>query len=208
MKTLVAMFLVLSSVVVPSVGYAQTATPVAVQTYNYVPGGPNYAWPGTGSDKGWEVLDDGWTRIRQAANGDFCPWTWLVRIGTDNFTALDQFAQWDSCVSLILGGPVTATVEIQRDLVSSSKIDPDPYVVANAKKSPLGLGWFVKGNGATVSLGGNSVAMNGLGVYQVPFPQDFGGVLSFEIQIAANGQVVMNQGELFTTSNTWEVPTP
>lgn len=182
-----------------------TSTPVVVtpaataETFNYVPGGPNYAWPQTGA----EDVGNGWTRIRQAANGQFLTWNFLVRIACDR--EIGDHLQWDSSTRLNIYGPINCKVEIKRDLESSKTINPDPYNVANAKNSPLGLGWFIYGQG-DITVNGSAMTLNGPGVKQMAFPKDWTGTWVITANVPANGLVVLLQGEKITTPDTWPLP--
>jgi hypothetical protein len=197
---------VVNSTSVPT-SVASILTPTPQMVFDYTPGGKNYAWPGEGAV---QQLEDGWTRIRQAANGQFLPWTFLVRITANQ--SLEDVAQWDSATKLILANsgdsPITIKVEIRRDQAAAKECNCDPYVQANAKQSPLGLGWFFTGNGAAVAVNNDSQPVNlkGLGVKQISFPKDWTGIWTLVYTIQPNGQVVLNQGERITSVDNWPLP--
>lgn len=192
---------------VPHVYVQPTAVPpTAVQptpepgTFNYVPGGSNYAWPEIGAV---EDMGDGWTRIRQDANGQFNAWTFFVRVSCDR--EIGDRLQWDSSTRLNVYGPISCKIEIKRDLDSSKNIVPDPYIVANAKASPLGLGWFIYGQG-DITVNGSPMTLNGPGVKQMAFPKDWTGTWVITANVPANGLIVLLQGEKITTPDTWPLP--
>jgi len=179
---------------------ATAVPPVAPGTFNYVPGGTNYAWPQVGAV---EDMGDGWTRIRQDANGQFNAWTFFVRVGCDR--EIGDRLQWDSSTRLNVYGPISCKIEIKRDLDSSKTINPDPYTVANAKNSPLGLGWFIYGQG-DITVNGSAMTLNGPGVKQMAFPKDWTGTWVITANVPANGLIVLVQGEKITTPDTWPLP--
>jgi len=174
--------------------------PVASGTFNYVPGGPNYAWPEIGAV---EEMGDGWTRIRQDANGQFNAWTFFVRIACDQ--EIGNRLQWDSSTKLEVYGPISCKIELKRDLASSKSISPDPYTVANAKNSPLGLGWFVTGTGK-VTANGVSFDLSGPGVKQFAFPKDWDGTWVITVVVPQNGVMTFNQGERLTPNDNFPLP--
>ena len=188
-------------------------------TYDYVPGGPNYSWPHEDSVE--EISPDllggqeGWTRIRRAANGDYLPWTALVRITANS--PLEEVAQWDSATKLLIANPtsaeITVLVEIRRDLLATveggetSCMPCTPYEVANFRSSPLGLGWFITGNGAEIVVSDTApVVLTGLGVKQMSFPKDWDGVWVIKVTLKPYAQVTFNQGERLTSVDTWPLP--
>lgn len=187
----------------PTAEVIATPTKTKETTYDYVPGGPNYAWPETGV----EQLEDRWTRIRQAANGQFLPWTFLTRIGCDR-EPLDAQLQWDSATKLMIFGEIECKIELRRDLESADLVspDPDPYDVANAKNSPLGLGLFISGVGEVIVNDGDPVELKGPGVKQLNFPKDWEGIWKIELKVPENGVVVLNQGERITPNDNWPLP--
>ncbi len=183
-----------------SVPPAPTTAPSS-ETFTYVPGGPNYAYP---EDGAVEQVNDGWTRIRQAANGQYLAWTFFTRIHCD--TAIGEKLQWDSATKLNVFGPINCRIELKRDLESSLTIDPDPYVVANAKNSPLGLGWFITGIGTVTVNRSTPVQLSGPGVKQLGFPGNWTGTWVIDLEVPANGLVVMNQGEKLVPDDNWPLP--
>ena len=182
---------------------ASTAQVTASDVFTYTPGGANYVFPEDGALE--QVGTEGWTRIRRAANGQYLAWTFLVRVKCDR--DISDNMQWDSATKLLVAGPIGCTIEIKRDLDSSKSISPDPYGVANSKKSPLGLGWFISGNGATVRVNDSDpIALKGVGVKQMAFPADWTGTWTIEVNVLPNGQVTLNQGEKLTKVDNWPLP--
>ncbi|MEK7165773.1 MAG: hypothetical protein AAB874_03130 [Patescibacteria group bacterium] len=184
---------------------ADTAEPIVVAsstpdtlpeatTFTYEPGGEGYAIE-------VEQLGEGWHRIRTATNGEHPAWTFLVRVNCDAQDVL----QWHMATELSVKGPTNCTVEIKRDLQSDS-IEPNPYETANSKNSPLGLGWFVKGNGAHVTVDDSSRALDGIGVFQMSFPKDWDGTWTIKISVEDKGLVYLSQGERLTENDTWPLP--
>jgi hypothetical protein len=191
---------------------ATSSSSTDFSTFTYIPGGPNYAWP----NGGVENLADGWTRIRQDANGEFNAWTALVRIKCNQ--PLDKQLQWDSSEKLeVFGGSsgIQCRIEIKRDTEWAQDLQKehpgqalpdDPYTVANAKDSPLGLGWFITGTGTVVVNGDSSVKLDGPGVKQMNFPHDMTGEYVIDLTVPSNGLVVLNQGERITDQDNWATP--
>jgi hypothetical protein len=176
---------------------APTATPAADPTWHYVPGGTGYALQ-------TQPFADGWSRIKLATNQEPLPWTFFARLAPETNVPLDSFAIWDSATRLQIRGPIKAHLELKRDLASSKTIAPDPYVVANVKKSPLGLGWFFTGNGK-VTINGTTIDLTGQGVFQIAFPADWTGVWAIDLDIPV-GLVMINQGERMTDVDNWPLP--
>lgn len=193
-------------------GSAATVAPVAnatavpagnsggAETFTYVPGGANYAWPQAGAV---EDVGNGWTRIRQDANGQYNTWTFFARVACDR--EIGNRLQWDSSTRLNVYGPISCKIEIKRDLDSSKSIVPDPYTVANAKASPLGLGWFIYGQG-DITVNGSPMTLDGPGVKQMAFPKNWTGTWVITANVPANGLVILLQGEKITTPDTWPLP--
>lgn len=188
-----------------------TPTPApTTRTFTYVPGGPNYVYPEQGAveDKG-----DGWTRIRRNANGQYNAWTFLTRIRADR--EIGEKLQWDSSTKLEVFGPIRVRIELKRDFQWAQDLQRehpgqplpgDPYDVANAKNSSLGLGWFVTGVGRIVVNGAAPVDLSGPGVKQLGFPRDWRGTWVIDLEVPANGLVVFNQGEKLTPNDNWPLP--
>lgn len=196
----------------PEVLVAPTNTPDVqppAETFQYNPGGDQYSLE-------VENLDEGWQNIRRTANGKTPAWVDLVRITCESQAAV---VQWHDDFELIMANNgnsnVKCTFEVKRNLAFAAEEvaagRSDPYDVANSQNSPLGLGWFTKGNGATVNCttctrtDGSSgpVSLNGIGVYQVRYAKNFAGILKFEVNLEPNGSVTFNRGELFTSTDTW-----
>lgn len=180
---------------------------IVQEDYTYTPGGQNYAWPSEGAIE--EVGSDGWTRIRQAANGEYLPWTFNTRITAPQ--SLDQVAQWDSATKLLLTNQtssqtINVRVELRRDNNAASECNCDPYAQAFGSNR-LGGGWFFTGSNASVVVNGSEpVALRGLGVQQLNFPRDWNGVYVLDISIAPMGQVTINQGERRTSTDNFPLP--
>ncbi len=199
-----------ASTALPAPTTARTQTSGGAETFTYIPGGPNYVYPEPGAveDKG-----DGWTRIRRNANGQYNAWTFLTRIRADR--VIGEKLQWDSSTKLEVFGPIRVRIEIKRDLNwaedlrrehPGQPLPGDPYDVANAKNSPLGLGWFVTGVGRIVVNGAAPVDLSGPGVKQFGFPRDWRGTWVIDLEVPANGLVVFNQGEKLTPNDNWPLP--
>lgn len=175
-------------------------------TYTYYPGGLNYVCPTPGS---LENRGGGWYRVRSAANCVNPPWTFEFQLLTSEL--LDNVAQWDSPTRLILannteGRPLSFILRIRRDQRAPSECRCDPYAQAGGN-APLGLGWFLFGNGATVTFAENPpLVLTGPGVKQVSFPRNYREILEFVLDIEPNGMVVINQGVRYTSTDSWPLP--
>lgn len=174
--------------------------------FSYYPGGPNYACPISGSV---EHRGDNWYRIRSAANCVNPPWTFEFQLLTSE--ALDNVAQWDSPTRLILANNsgsrlLSFVLRIRRDHRAPTECRCDPYAQAGGN-APLGLGWFLFGNGATVTFAENPpLVLTGPGVKQVSFPRNYREILEFVLDIEPNGMVVINQGVRYTSTDSWPLP--
>lgn len=177
------------------------ANPGEAEVFNYVPGGPNYTYPEEGAV---EQLGDGWTRIRRAANGQYLPWTFHVKMTCDR--PVENQLQWDSATKLMIFGEIECNIELRRDLESSQTTSPDPYQVANVKQSPLGLGWFIGGVGTISVNSTETIELKGPGVKQMAFPANWSGTWIIKLQVPSNGLVILNQGERLTNQDNWPLP--
>ena len=174
----------------------------STEVYSYTPGGESFgAWA---TDV---VTPDGATqpcgRVWQATNLENLPWTavlcdWKV-------SEIAPKLQWPHATQLTVSGDGIVSFELWRDLAASQEVTPDPYGVANAGNSPLGLGWFIQGFNGTVCVNDECQTLEGGGVYQVGFPSDLQGHYDIKVSVG-NGQVQFWQGERLTTENNWPLP--
>jgi len=171
---------------------------VDTEVFTYTPGGPNYAWPNEGAV---EELEGGWTRIRQAANGEYLPWTFQVRVVAD--ASLEDVAQWDSATKLLLTNPTTETIRIRVELRRDFEVE-EAY--DQAQPGDLGLGWFITGSLTKITVGDKIEELKGLGVFQMSFPRDWEGTWEINLEMDPGAQVTLNQGARRTSTDNWPLP--
>jgi len=190
---------------------APTATPVPAllteltsaevlntEVFTYTPGGPNYAWPEEGAV---EEFEDGWHRIRQAANGEYLPWTFQSSIAADH--PLEEVAQWDSATKLLLTNPTTETLQVRVELRRDFEVE-EAY--DQAQPGTLGLGWFIAGSLTNVTVGDKTEELKGLGVLQMGFPREWESIWEINLKMDPGAQVTLNQGARRTSTDTWPLP--
>lgn len=187
-------------VVAPVLSLTESFTHTKV--FTYTPGGEGFGQWATDV-----ITPDGATqpcgRIWQATNLENLAWTtifcdWQVSEPAPKL-------QWPHATQLTVSGWGIVEFELWRDLAASATLDTDPYGVANAKNSPLGLGWMVQGFNGTVCINDVCQKLEGGGVYQLGFPQDMKGGYRIRIVID-NGQVNFWQGERLTSVDNWPLP--
>lgn len=186
-----------------------TATPLptavvtpTIQVYDYTPGGEGFGKWATDV-----VHPDGYAqgecgRVWQATNLENLPWVsmfcrWQVSDPTPKL-------QWPHPTQLTVSGNGTVQFELWRDHGADSS-NPSPYDVANVKNSPLGLGWFVQGFNAEICVNGACQKLDGGGVFQIGFPEDFQGHYDIVITVTS-GQANFWQGEKLTSVDNWPIP--
>lgn len=200
----------------------------AAKTFNYTPGGRGYALAVTEIKPEDMNGETGWTRVVQVLNEENLSWTTLVNITIDAPEAVAKdVAHWYEAKTLSLENPsgnttdITVTVKLTRDTIATASAAPagcapcDPYKDANLKGSALGLGWFVKGGNADVTVNGapanladgtQVTEMGKVGKLQMGYPPDFKGVYEIKIVLHPGGHVDLNEGEKLTAVDNWPVP--
>lgn len=139
---------------------------------------------------------EGWTRIRRAVNGEFLPWTFFTRVRCDR-TVNGQLA-WEMPTMLTVRGPIRCRVQLQRDLESSqssSPDKPDTYAVANAKKSLLGLAWYMRGQGTVTINGEAPIRFANTDFKELDFAHGWTGVWTLDVEVPSAAMLSMTQGE-------------
>lgn len=190
----------------PPAPSAPTPNSNGFETYSYVPGGESF---GKWADD--VTPPQGQTncgRVWQATNLENLAWTAVFC----NWKASNPAPklQWPHATQLTTSGTGTVEFDVYRDLGAVDQLKArnlwngsnDPYTVANAKQSPLGLGWFVQGFNGSVVIDGKPQDLSGGGVFQLDFPRDWRGHHHVVITVTG-GQVQFWQGERRTDQNTW-----
>jgi hypothetical protein len=179
-----------------------------VEVFDYTPGGEGYG----------EVADDitcpegleDCLRVWQATNLKNLAWTF----GLANYQVSDPAPkqQWPHPTQFTVTGMGTVEFNLFRDHGAIDQLrergiytGQDPYDVANAQNSPLGLGWFAQGFNAEICVDGECQELDGGGVYQLGFPKDMQGSYRIVLRVD-NGQLNLWQGEKFTTVDNWPLP--
>lgn len=222
-----------TATVVPEEERVTSANLPEAVTYEYTPGGTGYAlgvnlitqtYTVPVGIRAYTVTDTlrvqeeiQWTRIVRAMNEEYLPWTFLFALECDQ--PVEEVAQWDSATKLKLAAPETADLHcvayIRRDLYASANhaeldIEEDPYITANAKNSPEGLGWFLEGNGWVSVFDSEQVELGlrtpDLSVAQLAFPKNWDGYWEIHIVVPAGGLVTLAQGERLTNVDTFNLP--
>lgn len=197
----------------------QSAGLEGFQTYSYLPGGEGFGQFATDVvlPQGYNFVDGDCGRLWQATNLENLPWTaifcrWAVSEPAPRI-------QWPHATQLTTTGTGSVSFLLFRDHGAVSQLQErgqyngqDPYEVANAKDSPLGLGWFAQGFNGSICVDVNGqrtqescISLNGGGVYQLNFPRDMQGYYLVTIT-ANNGQVQFWQGERRTSTDNWPTP--
>ncbi len=178
---------------------------MATEVFTYTPGGEGFgewATDVTLPSDDYEVDDCG--RVWQATNLKNLPWT-AVFCNWQTSDGDDLKIQWPHPTQMTVSGSGILEFDLWRDLAASNEVNPDPYTVANAGNSPLGLGWFAQGFNGTVCVNGECQILEGGGVYQLAFPADWDGHYDVRI-VVDNGQVQFWQGEKWTSVDNWPLP--
>jgi hypothetical protein len=173
------------------------------QVFDYVPGGEGFGEWATDVKHPDGYPQDSCGRVWQATNLENLPWTAIFCNWQTSESA--PKLQWPHPTQLTVSGEGTVAFELWRDLEASRTVSPDPYNVANVKKSTLGLGWFVQGFNAEVCVNGVCKNLNGGGVFQMSFPHDMTGMYKVVITVT-NGQAQFWQGERLTSRDNWPLP--
>lgn len=191
---------VITNTVAPMGGAIISAT----APFSYVPGGEGFgAWAMD------VIAPEGRTdcgRVWQATNGENLPWT-AVLCGWKASNPAPKL-QWPHATQLTVSGSGTIEFDLYRDMGAIQQMRDrkqtggDPYVVANAKKAELGLGWFVQGFNGSVCINGTCQNLNGGGVFQLGFPHSWAGHHHVVITVQ-DGQAQFWQGEKLTSVDTW-----
>lgn len=173
----------------------------SIETFTYTPGGESFG------QVGYDVTNPegqtGCFRVWQATNLKNTAWTAIFCNWKASSPAPKQ--QWPHPMQLTISGTGTVEFDLYRDLTASKDVSPDPYVVANAQKSPLGLGWFTQGYNGSTCVDGKCQDLSGGGVFQMNFPKDWTGHYHIVITVN-NGQVQFWQGERVTSTDNWPTP--
>lgn len=152
-------------------------------------------------------MGDGWTRIRQAANGEYLAWTFNVRIQANK--SLDEVARWSLPTVLQLTNnsdtPISVQLEIRRDFSASQECSCDPYNQAFSN-SPIDGGWFIQGSNSLVSVNDSGYVNLSTSAKQLDFPKEWHGVWKMQFNINAGGKVTLTQGERRNRNDSWPLP--
>jgi hypothetical protein len=183
-------------------------TPLPEGVFDYRPGGEGFG----------EVADDincpeglnDCIRVWQATNLKNFAWTF----GLANFQASDPAPkmQWPHPTQFTVTGTGVVEFDLFRDHGAIQQLRDrgqyngrDPYDVANAQNSPLGLGWFAQGFNGQICVNGECQELDGGGVFQLGFPRNMQG--SYRVRLSVeSGQLQFWQGEKFTTTDNWPLP--
>lgn len=183
--------------------HAGNGTPVGnLPTFSYLPGGESFGDTATDVVKP-EGANGVCFRVWRATNLVNLPWTAVFCNWSASNLAPKQ--QWPHPTQLTVTGTGTIEFDLYRDLGASKSESPDPYDVANAQHSSLGLGWFTQGFNGTTCVNDVCQDLSGGGVFQMSFPRDMTGHYHIKITVNA-GQVQFWQGERVTSTDNWPLP--
>lgn len=166
------------------------------QTFTYTPGGESFGM--TATDVILPPGESNCFRMWQATNLKNTAWTAIFCNWKASNPTPKQ--QWPHPMQLTVSGTGTVEFDLYRDFAK-----PDEYDVANAQKSPLGLGWFTQGFNGTTCINGQCQDLSGGGVFQMSFPKDWTDHYHVVITVN-NGQVQFWQGERATSTDNWPLP--
>lgn len=184
---------------------AAASTDGSLPTFDYVPGGESYGQ--VANDVTNPAGQSNCLRVWQATNKVNLPWTFLLCNYQQSNPAPKQ--QWPHPTQFTVSGTGTVSFDLYRDQGAVAQLKQrgeyngqDPYDVANAQKSQLGLAWEVQGFNATACIDGKCQDLNGGGVFQLGFPKDWTGHHHVVLTVN-NGQLQFLQGEKVTSTDTW-----
>jgi hypothetical protein len=168
----------------------------------FSPGGPSFGQYATDVTMPVGATGD-CGRIWQATNGQNLAWTavfcnWQI-------TNPGPQMKWTLPTEAVISGSGTISFDLYRDLAASQSEHPDPYQVANAAKSPLGLGWFFRGANGDVCVNGNCKPLSAGKTFQLGFPPGMTGSYAIAITLD-NGKVEFWQGEKQNSRDDWPLP--
>lgn len=166
-----------------------------VQTFDYLPGGEGVGKTAT------DVLNpegrSGCFRWWKATNLENLPWLVVFCNWQGTEPAPNVQVPHPSLWEFTKRG--TISFELWQDHEAEGA-----YEAANVKNSQLGLGVFFKGTGSEVCVNGECQTLDGGGVFQAGFPEDWDGYHEVTVKVLEDaGHVDMWVGEKLTSEDNW-----